>query len=211
MPEYAHQNDNRPEMGFVSLGDYLGANKGPLDAGYQQDFTQAHALGDTLQSQLGMTEQEARGYAGHGGTAATSAQAPDYATSATSAMQAQEMGRKFGSQSALAGSATDPTNPAASFNAALEYGAHGTDYGTLSGYLGAFGGGGAPDASLAKGNQEGLQDYLNPKPAPEGHDPEQPASNGSPGVFPGTGRRGPAAPLPYTPVGPVPRRAGTPF
>lgn len=200
MPEYAHQNDNRPELGFVSLGDYLGANKGPLDAGYQQDFTQAHALGDTLQSQLGMTEQEARNYSGqHQGTAATAAQTPDYNNAATSAMQTQEMGRKFGSQSALAGSATDPTNPAASFNAALMYGAHGTDYGTLSGYLGGFGTGG-PDASLAKGNREGLDDYLTPKPAAP-YDPEHPASLPSERVYPAHGAPGQG---PYTQPNPHP-------
>lgn len=61
---------------------------------------------------------------------------------------------------------------------------------------------------------QGLAGVPAPGPAqPSDRDPEQPASNGSPGDFPGPGRRGPAQPYPYTPVGtgPKPRGPGAPF
>lgn len=164
-----------PALGNVTLGDYLGANRDVLNAGFQQDSTNAHQLGDTLSQQLGMVQQGAQDFASGHGTAAKPGDVPDYQNATGSATQAQEQGRKYGSQYAMAGSGVNPVSGPDSFNAALEYGAHGGDYKSLSDFLGKFGYG--ADEALAKGNAAGLQ----PKPPTPGEQPpEYPPYNDHP-------------------------------
>ncbi len=142
--------------GFTSLSDYLNANQGTLDAGYQQDYQQAHQLGDSLNTQLGGLENAAVDMAGRSGTAPTDV--PGYAAAQAQATQAQEMGNRFTSPAG-----TDLT-PEGSFNALLEHGAHGADYASLAGYLGGLGQ--APAQAVARGTQEGLGIYNTPPNLP---------------------------------------------
>jgi hypothetical protein len=173
--------------GFVSLNDYLGANQGVLDSGYQQDYDQAHQLGDRLSGYLGQIEPGARSAAAASGAAPDSGSVAGYTDAVNAGGQAKEMGRRAANPFTAAG------NP---FDSALLYGAHGEDYQSLAGYLGGLGN---PDDALAKGTQEGIADYTAahqpPRVAPPPPEPESPYDRQ---VRPGEDPRKP--PQPYTPA-----------
>lgn len=178
--------------GFVSLNDYLGANQGVLDAGYQQDYDQAHQLGDRLSGYLGQIEPGARTAAAASGAAPDSGSVAGYTDAVNAGGQAKEMGRRAQNPFTAGG------NP---FDSALLSSAHGQDYQSLAGYLGGFGN---PDDALAKGSQEGIADYTAahqpppaaaPPPEPEspydrayvrpGEDPRKPPPSYTPATTPG--------------------------
>jgi hypothetical protein len=129
MPEQVHQTD-RPELGFVSLGQYLGANQGTLDQQYGQDASaskQFTGYDDLYKAARSM------GYTNPG---ASPQSVEGYQSALDQASKAQELGRTFNGESGLAGSGRygDPLSSGA-FNAGLLWAAHGPQYQQLSGYL----------------------------------------------------------------------------
>lgn len=161
-----------PALGIPTLSDYLGANRDVLDAGFRQDSATAHQTGDTLNQQLSLVQQSAQDFASSHGAAAKPEDVPDYQNAWDSSIHAQEQGRKYGSQYGLAGSGANPVSGPDSFNAALEYGAHGGDYKMLSDFLGGMS---TPESALAKGNAAGLapKPPESPPPVPEDRNPRR--------------------------------------
>lgn len=197
--------------GFVSLGDYLGANSDALDAQFANDSTTAHGIGDSFNQVIGLVPGEAEAPAQASGVAATpppEGGTDPYSTAIGAAEKAQGLATQFGSQGGLAGAGANPTSGEQSFNAALLSGAHGQDYSSLSGYLGGFTPGSVDEAWNA-GSLKGIGEYAPPA------QPQPQVDNGTPGstedpALPPQTRGVPGVPG-RTPTIPIrPQRWGTP-
>lgn len=149
--------------GFVSLGDYLGANSDALDSQFANDSTTAHGIGDSFNQVIGLVPGEAEAPAKAAGVAATppAGGVDPYSTAIGAAERAQGLATQFGSQAGLAGAGANPVSAEQSFNAALLSGAHGQDYSSLSGYLGGFTPGSVDDA-WNSGSLKGIGEYVPP-------------------------------------------------
>lgn len=205
--------------GFVSLGDYLGANSDALDAQYANDSTTAHGIGDSFNQVIGLVPGEAEGPAQASGVAATPPPengTDPYSTAVGAAEKAQGLATRFGSQAGLAGAGQNSVSGEQSFNAALLSGAHGQDYSSLSGYLGGFTPGSVDDAWNA-GSLKGIGEYVPPAQTQPQVDNGMPGSVEDPAVPPQTsGEPGPAGrrtsphpigpPAPWSPPPVLPRR-----
>lgn len=155
MPEQVRQTD-RPELGFVSLGQYLGANKDALDQQFGKDSTDAQQFTgyDSLYN-------AARNMATHSGQEPQGSAVEGYQSALDSANKAQEMGRAFQGEAGLAGSGRYGASfsPDSAFNASLLWASHGPQYQQLSNYLGNYGPNAVLDA-VQRGGAAGQQDYF---------------------------------------------------
>lgn len=172
--------------GFVSLGDYLGANQDPLNAQYANDSQSAHDVGDSFNSLLGFVPSEAENMAKQTGAAGDPLNplgswngADPYGRAMGAAQNAQDLSTKFGSQAGMAGAGRNPVSGDGSFNAALEQGAHGGDYASLSGYLKGFTPAAVDDAWNA-GSAKGIGEWVDPYAAKPGAPPVEPKDPGQP-------------------------------
>lgn len=166
-------------MGFVSLGQYLDANQGTLGAGFDQAQKDAQDIGGKVDAwQKGANEAA---YTQSAGKRPQKPQdAEGYQSAIGDAMKAQEMGRSFGSESALAGSGRFGKGGEGAFSSALSYAKYGPQYGELSGYLDKHGPG-KVDKGLNDAAASGSHQYVNPMPRvptltpkPPGPEPEKP-------------------------------------
>ena len=147
MPQQVNQTD-RPEQGYVSLSQYLNANRGTLNQQLgqaQADTNLAAAWPSNVEDVA--ADQEYQFHANH--TPAPTADTVGAVGSKfnhwgglSQAMQgAQDLGAAFGSQTGLAASGREGTagTGESAFNSALDWAQNGTAYQGLSSYLGNYG------------------------------------------------------------------------
>jgi hypothetical protein len=196
MPELDRADrSQRPEMGFVSLGQYLDANQGTLQSGFDTAQKEAQGLGGQLEQYLGKATAGATASSAASGQPTKPQDAEGYQSAISQAMQARELGRSLGTEAGLAGSERFGKGGEGAFNSALEYAKYGPQFGQLSGYLDKYGPS-QVDEQLNAASAEGVKQYKPPAPPPETvpaeHDPNTP---------PGERRRAiPIAPDPGTPT-----------
>src|ERR1700737_1302277 len=94
MPD-TQDRSQRPERGFVSLGQYLDANQGTLGAGFDQAQKEAQGLGGKIDAwQQGANDNAFTQSAGR--TPQKPQDAEGYQSAISDAMKAREMSRGFG-------------------------------------------------------------------------------------------------------------------
>lgn len=198
MPEQIIQRD-RPELGFVSVGQYLDANRGTVDRDYNKARTDAAAMGQGFAPLWGGNAPNLPGTSTPPGPGST--QVEGLSSYLDQAQKATEMGRTFQNPGALASSAQygrDLTGRGpGTFSAALQFAKYGDQYKQLGDYLNQFSrtaveerypkpgaGGGEPTPELPPDTE---------KPPTNVEYPEQPTRRPKPPSG-GTGRAGMPSP-----------------
>src|SRR5476651_2155571 len=160
--------------GFVSLGDYLGANSGALDSQYNQDASHAKDLGSTYAGYLAdlSTQAENESKATGVPVAPGSDGNSEYTQAQAVAQNEHDLSTAYANR-ANTGTGANPVSGEQSFNDALLAGSHGSDYATLGSALG-LDTGERLDSAWNKASDQGAGEYVPPapySPPVAGHDP----------------------------------------